>query len=162
MRPLKKIRTLPMSHAMPSLSSPTQSSPAATDDASYAGEEQIVAALAASGERSAARSRLAGFIARHPACAEAYNDLGVLAFEAGDLKAASSSLEQAIALRPDCARYHRNRAHLLLNLGEVATGLAALAHALILDPADVETLQLVTEVEEGRKASKAARRKAAH
>jgi predicted Zn-dependent protease len=86
----------------------------------------------------------------------------VLAFEAGDLKAASSSLEQAIALRPDCARYHRNRAHLLLNLGEVATGLAALAHALMLDPADVETLQLVTAVEEGRKASKAARRKAAH
>jgi len=123
------------------------------DDTSYSGEEQIVAALAASGEHGAARARLAGFIARHPACAEAYNDLGVLAFEAGDMKAAASSLEQAIALRPTCARYHRNRALLLLNLGDTATALAVLARALILDPTDAETLNLVTDIEETRKAS---------
>ena len=137
-----------MSSVMPP---PLSSNPA--DDASYSGEEQIVAALAASGERGAARARLAGFIARHPACAEAYNDLGVLAFEAGDMKAASSSLEQAIALRPGCARYHRNRALLLLNVGDTATALAALARALILDPNDTETLDLVTEIGDVRKAS---------
>jgi len=141
-----------MHHAMSSLMPlSVPSNPA--DDASYAGEEQIVAALAASGEHGAARARLAGFIARHPSCAEAYNDLGVLAFDAGDMKAAASSLEQAIALRPNCARYHRNRALLLLNLGDTATALAVLARALILDPTDRETLQLVTDIEETRKAS---------
>lgn len=139
-----------MGPTMSSVMPPTASTSPA-DDASYAGEEQIVASLAASGERNAARARLAGFIARHPACAEAYNDLGVLAFEAGDLKAAASSLEQAIALRPKCARYHRNRALLLLNLGDTATALAALARALILDPNDSETLNLVTEIGEVRK-----------
>lgn len=141
-----------MSSLMPPLPSPMPPSNRA-DDASYAGEEQIVAALAASGELAAARARLSGFIARNPACAEAYNDLGVMAFEAGDMKAASSSLDQAIALRPNCARYHRNRALLLLNLGDTATALAVLARALILDPTDRETLKLVTEIEETRKAS---------
>lgn len=137
----------------PSMSSVTLPVPPASpaDDTSYAGEEQIVAALAASGEHAAARARLAGYIARHPECAEAYNDLGVLAFEAGDLKAATSSLEQAIALRPNVARYHRNRSLLLLNLGDMATALAVLARALILDPGDNETLRLVTEIEELRK-----------
>jgi tetratricopeptide (TPR) repeat protein len=141
-----------MDHAMSSLMPLiTPSNPA--DDASYAGEEQIVAALAASGERNAARARLSGFIARHPSCAEAHNDLGVLAFEAGDMRGAASALEQAIALRPNCARYHRNRALLLLNLGDTATALAVLARALILDPTDHDTLNLVTEIEETRKAS---------
>ena len=138
---------------MSSLQPPTPVS-TPTDDASYAGEEQIVAALAASGDRAAARVRLAGFIALHPSCAEAYNDLGVLAFECGDLKAASTSLDQAIALRPNCARYHRNRALLLLNVGETAFALAALARALMLDPSDTETLNLVTEFETDRRASR--------
>jgi len=133
----------------------TATTRAPSDDASYAGEEQIVAALASAGDRNAARARLAGFIARHPTCAEAYNDLGVLAFEAGDLKAASSSIDQAIVLRPNIARYHRNRALLMLNVGDTATGLAALARALILDPTDAETLKLITDVEAVRK--KAAR-----
>jgi len=140
-----------MHPAMSSLTPPI-APPTPVDDA-YAGEERIVAALAASGESVAARARLAGFIARYPACAEAYNDLGVLAFEAGDMKAAASSLAQAIALRPNCARYHRNRALLLLNLGDTATALAVLARALILDPTDRETLRLVGEIEEARKAS---------
>jgi Flp pilus assembly protein TadD len=127
---------------------------ASADDVSYAGEEIVISTLASSGDVGGARVRLTGFLEKHPASAEAHNDLGVLAFEAGDLKAAAASVDRAIALRPDRARYHRNRALILLNVRDTATALAALARALALDPADAETLQIVGQLEAARRASR--------
>ncbi|HEY4187037.1 MAG TPA: tetratricopeptide repeat protein [Polyangia bacterium] len=134
-------------------SEPADDASYASDDASYASEEIVIAALASGGNVAGAKARLASFLGRHPACAEAHNDLGVLDFQAGDLKAAATSIDRALALRPDCARYHRNRALVLLNVGDTATALAALARSLMLDPKDPETLQVVGELEKARRAS---------
>ena len=132
---------------------PTVSPGHSSDDLSYAEVEPRVAALAESGDGGAARAGLVGFLAAHPTCAEAHNDLGVLAYEAGDLPAATAAIERAIALRPDCARYHRNRALVLLSQGELATALAVLSRSLALDPTDEETLRILTDLEIARRQS---------
>lgn len=118
----------------------------AADDLPYKEVEAAVLALAAAGERGAARDRLVGFIGDHPVCAEAHNDLGVLAYEAGDLPAAAEAIDRAIALCPNRARYHRNRALVLLTSGDLPAALAALVRALSLDPTDQETLTIVNDL----------------
>jgi Flp pilus assembly protein TadD len=130
---------------------PTVSPSDSSDDLSYLEVEARVAALAESGDGTAARARLVGFLTQHPACAEAHNDLGVLAYEAGELPAAAAAIERAIALRPDCARYHRNRALVLLSQGELAAALAVLSRSLSLDPTDEETLKIITDLEIARR-----------
>jgi Flp pilus assembly protein TadD len=132
---------------------PTVSPIDSPDDLSYAEVEARVAALADSGDGGAARDRLVGYLAQHPTCAEAHNDLGVLAYDAGELPAAAAALERAIALRPDCARYHRNRALVLLSQGELATALAVLSRSLSLDPTDEETIKIITDLEIARRQS---------
>lgn len=130
---------------------PTVSPSDSPDDLAYLEVEEQVAALAESGDGSAARARLVGFLAEHPGCSEGHNDLGVLAYEAEDLPAAAEAIERAIALRPDCARYHRNRAMVLLSQGELATALAVLSRSLSLDPTDDETLKIITDLEIARR-----------
>lgn len=132
---------------------PTVSPAPSSDELAYAEVEARVAALAESGDGVAARADLVGFLAEHPTCAEAHNDLGVLAYEAGELPAAAAAIEQAIALRPDCARYHRNRALVLLSQGEVTTALAVLSRSLSLDPSDEETMKIITDLEIARRQS---------
>ena len=110
-----------------------------------------MSALADGGDGGAARARLVAFIDRHPGCAEAHNDLGVLAYQAGDLAVALAAIDKAIALRADCARYHRNRALVLLSQGALETALVALSRALSIDPEDADTLKVVAELETVRR-----------
>ena len=119
---------------------------ASPDDVAYAAEDAEVAALAAGGDSAGARRRLAAFVTRHPASAEAHNDLGVLAYQAGELPAALAALARAVALRSDCARYHRNQALVLLASGDAPATVAALGRAMDLDPADAETQRVLGDV----------------
>jgi tetratricopeptide (TPR) repeat protein len=134
----------------------TAHSRAALDDSAYAEMEAAVATLADSGDEGAARARLLGFIDQHPACAEAYNDLGVLTYQGGDLPAAIEAIDRAIALHPERPRYHRNRALALLASGEVEPALMALARSLSLDPNDTETLKIAADLETARSQSQTA------
>jgi Flp pilus assembly protein TadD len=138
---------MPTVFASDSPGSPSDSS----DDRSYIEVEALVGSLAESGDPVGARVRLLAFLDEHPGCAEAHNDLGVLAHEAGDMTAALAAIERAIALRPTCARYHRNRALVLLTEGQLAAALAVLARSLALDPTDDETRKVITDLEIARR-----------
>lgn len=117
-----------------------------SDDAAYAALDAEVTAMAEGGDPGGAQQRVAHFVAAHPGAAEAHNDLGVLAFQAGELSAARAALNRAIALRPTAGSYHRNLALVLLEEGDVGAAVAALAQALELDPTDPETRRVLSDV----------------
>lgn len=85
---------------------PSYSISAQDDEALYARAQEEVAA----GRRGEAVDALKNLIAQSPDYALAFNDLGVLSYEAGDKQAALGFYEQAVRLEPDNPTFLKNLA----------------------------------------------------
>jgi tetratricopeptide (TPR) repeat protein len=84
---------------------------------------------------------------KYPNFAEAYNDLGVLYYEAGDKEKAFFHYEKANSLNPDNVTFQKNIAdYYLVETGDIEKSLSIYTRILAENPSDVETLLAIGQV----------------
>lgn len=98
--------------------------------------------LVKEGKSAEARALLEQLVQEHNTFAVAFNDLGVLRYQAGDIQGACSAYEQAVKLEPGNAAFQKNLADLyFVEFGKSDDAISIYLELLRKDPRNVETLE---------------------
>lgn len=91
-------------------------------------------ALHQSGQLAAAQAVYEAIVAAHPAHADAWHFLGVVAIQSDDPLRAVDLIGRAIAIEPGKALYHMNHGNVLRQVGQMDAALAAFDSAIAIAP----------------------------
>ncbi len=107
-------------------------------DKSQADTMRQAQALAQAGDMAQAETLYRAMIAADPHCHPAFQELGLLAFNAGNLPAAAALFQRAIEIDSQIALYHRNFGEIARRLARFDAAVQAGRRACRLAPADID------------------------
>ena len=114
-----------------------------TPDEVYSRAQKLVE----QGDAAAACRQLESLVAAYPEYALAYNDLGVLYYQAGDPEKSLSAYERAVALEPQNITFKKNLADFkCVELKQIETAIEIYNEILAVQPDDLETLLAMGQV----------------